>query len=118
MTYKVEGLDKLLRQLKELGPEIIEAAEAGLSEVAGDAKTEMQQRVRVDTGRLRDSIRVRGEGMDLNVGPGDEEKDKALANEFGTRHMPAQPYVLPAAEQARKEMPKVIGEHVRKVLPK
>lgn len=49
--------------------------------------------VRVDTGELRDSIRVIEQLDGFLVGSSNDHADE---NEFGTAHMPAQPFMRPA----------------------
>ena len=115
---RIEGVDRLKRKLSTLGSVMVEAATEGVASSAEDAKREMQERVRVDTGQLRDSIRIEGDGLQLGVGPGEGERDKALANEFGTSHMSAQPYVVPAAEIQRRDFPDVLSEVISKAVRK
>jgi len=116
MPVQMEGLSELLKKLSAMGPAIAEAAEEAVDEIATQTQKEMQDRVRVDTGALRDSIRIEGEGLERRVGPGDEERDKALANEFGTSRMSAQPYVIPANEIARRDFPIVLTDKVSKAV--
>jgi|SRR5690625_3152176 len=116
MTVKIEGMSSLLKKLSAMGPAIVAAAEEAVDESATQTRKEMQDRVRVDTGALRDSIRIEGEGLEKRVGPGDEERDKALANEFGTSKMSAQPYVVPAMEIARRDFPNVLADKLNKAV--
>lgn len=52
----------------------------------------------VDTGELRDSIHREGSGTDARVVVGAAH---GIFVEYGTRNMPAQPYLWPAVERAR-----------------
>lgn len=116
MAHDIEGMGSLLRKLAAMGPVMEAAAIASVDQLATQTKKEMQDRVRVDTGALRDSIKIDGEGLEQRVGPGDEERDKALANEFGTTHMSAQPYVIPANELARRDFPRIVKKEVGKAV--
>lgn len=114
MKFKVRGLDQLRKNARQAAEAIDEASTRAERMVAEDMRDDMKSRVRVDTGELRDSIRIEEAPDGLRVGPGDEQKDKALANEFGTRHMSAQPYVVPAVESARRKFPETITQEVRR----
>src|SRR5690554_903228 len=117
-NVQIEGMDSLLKKLKAMGPSMEAAGVEAVTESAVQAQQDMQDRVRVDTGALRDSIRIEGEGLEQRVGPGDEERDKALANEFGTSRMSAQPYVVPALEAQRRDFPSVLGNKVSEAVTK
>lgn len=113
---KVRGLDKLRTAARKAAENITEASARAERSAAEDMRDDMKSRVRVDTGELRDSIRVEAGGEGLRVGPGDEQGEKALANEFGTRHMSAQPYVVPAMEAARRKFPEKVVQEVKRSL--
>jgi len=94
------SLEKLIKGLKEdMGAEI----EAGTNRLAESARG----RVPVNSGTLKDSIEVREEtGMDfviLAAAP------HARFVEFGTLSRPAQPFLVPAAEEI---FPMVVGNLV------
>lgn len=113
---KVRGLDRLHVKARKAAETIVEATDRAERSAAEELRDDMKSRVRVDTGDLRDSIRVETGAEGLRVGPGDEQKDKALANEFGTRHMSAQPYVVPAMEAIRRKFPEKVVQEVNKSL--
>jgi HK97 gp10 family phage protein len=69
------------------------AGEAGVRAVAEDVATFARQMVPVDTGELRDSIEVTGEGVVAGT-------DHAVYVEFGTFKMTAEPFLRPAADEA------------------
>jgi len=71
--------------------------------VAADVKNKARRNVRVDTGRLRNSIRVDGVGFAVYEVVTDTPH--SLAQEFGRPDLPNYgftPYLRPAAQQAAK----------------
>lgn len=87
MSFELQGLDNLLlafERLAALDPSQALAA-------AGDVLLPVaQQRVRVDTGELRDSLEivVEKDGVSLQT-----DNDHAAANEFGTARLPAKSFM-------------------------
>lgn len=75
----------------------------------------------VDTGFLRSSIRVRFSEDGLAYEVGCREKDYrdqglafyALYQEFGTRFMPAQPFIFPARDTIAPEFRRALGGNVK-----
>lgn len=67
-----------------------------------------RRRVAVDTGELLSKIHVRRSGMgEFMVVAGDRETFYGHLVENGTTHSPAQPFMVPAAEDARSVVPKM-----------
>jgi HK97 gp10 family phage protein len=65
------------------------------------------------TGELRDSIEAKREGVgEYSVGAG---KFYAIFVEFGTVHVPARPFLVPAAEEARGEIQAIAAAALRKL---
>lgn len=113
VRVRVIGEDRILARLRD----IIDAMKSGSANGSRDAaefiKDRAQELVPVDTGRLRDSIRVTEVGpRTFTVGPGDEV-EYAEYVEFGTSRMAAQPYMRPAAELARREFPQRVARRIR-----
>ena len=85
----IEGLDDLLAALDSLqegiDPSVLKPGASLLLEG-------MKRRVAVDTGELRDSLQleVNSDGVTFS-----SDSDHAVANEFGTHTMPAQPFIRP-----------------------
>lgn len=80
--------------LQEFGNQITqEAAEAG----AGGAR----RRAPVDTGRLRDSIKVVKTRNGYAFG---SDLDYAIHQEFGTRWQPGTPFIRPGLDDARRKL--------------
>lgn len=97
----IEGLDDLLKAFAKLtevtsGDDLADAAEPG-AQILLDG---MQQRVAVDTGELHDSLRIEvtthGDSAEVFL---ETDSDHAEANEFGTHHMPAQPFIRPTFDE-------------------
>lgn len=69
-----------------------------LGATARAIETQAKQRVPVDSGALRDSIRAEQQSPGhWQVGAGDNEAWYAGLVEYGTRRTPARPYLTPAA---------------------
>ena len=92
MPAVIAGMDKLIRQLNEVGLAftVDDLAEGAL--VIAEAAENM---VPVDTGFLRSSIFVREAGNNVEVG---FSAEYASYVEFGTYKMVAQPYLRPAID--------------------
>jgi len=84
---------------------------------------EMQAGVAVDRGSLRDSIRkerVSGKTIMVRAGGTPETMhargsytfDEALAVEYGTTKMPAQPFFWPVVDRAREKIERDVGVEV------
>lgn len=106
ISIKVEGIKELQAAFKALDLDIQTILSQAVSQGAAVVERDAKQRVRVKTGRLRNSIRemehkttsTRVEsqiGTDVEYGP---------ANEFGSRHMSAQPFLRPALDENQDEI--------------
>lgn len=113
-TY-VTGTDRLKSQLIAMAERMVKAAAQAERDGAEDVQEDMRAFVPVDSGRLRDSIRVEEAGSGLNVGPGDEV-DYAMYVEYGTSEIAAQPYAGPAADRARSAFVGTVRDTVKKVI--
>jgi len=129
MTVKVEGVDKLMKQLMKyndsVAKETVDTINRGMLEVANEAK----RRAPVDFGRLRSSISLTKATASDPTGVTFVGVDYAPFVEFGTKSrtevpqgleeyasqfrtsadgatggVPAQPYLFPAFEQERPKM--------------
>lgn len=93
-------------------PEIIRDAERkatlAVQKTAADIEAESKVRSRVDTGQMRDGWETEHQG------PFESEVrnsvEHTLPNEFGTRHMGAQPMVIPAVEHAREPFKRAMAQ--------
>lgn len=66
---------------------------------------EWRNRVEVDTGAYRDSIRVTSDGASSNV-------EHSIYNEYGTAHMAPQPALVPAINSLIKPAARDLGNQV------
>ena len=78
-------------------------AKAGLviAKAAHDIEAQAKTRAPVDTGLLKNSIRAEGDGTSWQVV---SPVAYSVYQEFGTRHTPARPYMLPALELVRPSL--------------
>lgn len=92
-NYNGHGLEQAIRNLTERADQVVQ-------KVAHDIEGGAKQRAPVDTGHLRNSIQAQRTGdaeAEVTVGA-----EYAGYVEYGTRHMAAQPYLTPAAEEQRE----------------
>ena len=95
------GMRKLAKKLAGI-PSRLEAGMAeALSASAARAAGAARQNVPVDTGQLRGSISHSGTGLSARVLAA---APHAGFVEYGTRHAPPRPIMLPAARDARGEL--------------
>lgn len=121
VRMRIEGVEKVKRNFMALTEGMNPAAARVLKDVAEDVKKEAKELVPVDTGALRDSIRlivtaktagnitrvgVRAGGFEINPKTG-KLVDYAIPVEFGTSRQTPQPYLIPAAQ--RKAVPIMRG---------
>jgi HK97 gp10 family phage protein len=73
-------------------------AAAATEKAAHDMVAIAQQRARVDTGNMKNSINAQGSGTEWSV---HSPAEYSVFNEYGTSRMGAQPFMGPAAEQVK-----------------
>lgn len=117
IRVQVEGGDRLRRRLEDLEPELIEACKDAIAASAEQVQRETAASVRVDSGRLRRTVRIRygAGGLIAQVGWFDADSYYAVFHEFGTSSIPAQPALQPALEGERNELPDRIRTEIRRV---
>ena len=91
-----------------------QAVEATLLKIAEQAIEIAKSIVPVDTGRLRDSIRILEQGQNYVVIGSDVEY--AIAIEFGTYKMAAQPYLGPAGDAVVSQFQEVFAPEFNTLL--
>lgn len=99
VSISIQVKSNRLRELATKAPRV--AADVIRATVA-DIEADARQRVPVDTGALRDSIKgrvINQQSGEVTAGGGDV--DYAGYVEYGTVKMAAQPYMHPAADAAR-----------------
>ncbi len=118
ITIKVDGISELQAKFKNLNNELQTALSQAVSAGAAVVERSAKEKVRVDTGRLRNSIREMQKfessgkvesqvGTDVEYGP---------ANEFGTPRMQAQPYLRPAVDENTAEIEAAIEAKIKAIL--
>jgi HK97 gp10 family phage protein len=115
---EVIGLERLERRTAEVLEGLKQAARAEV-ENAGSAMTaDVRRNVRVDSGNLRSSVKPTYDKNDLRVSVGWRDQDDlyAVFHERGTRHVPANPTLLPALHRAGQEFVDRLREEVRRRL--
>lgn len=103
-TYLVlDGQEELRKALKSLNIEAIREAKPALADGASEIESGAKARVRVLSGKTRDSITTKffDSGLTVNVGSG---YFNARFEEFGTQHKSAKPFLFPAFESARSSI--------------
>ena len=71
---------------------------SAVRKAAFDIEAQAKSRAPVDTGNLRNSINANGHGAEYRV---DSPAAYSIFQEFGTRHQPGTPYMVPAAEHVK-----------------
>jgi len=118
-TVTVDGLAELRRRLAEVPEEVADAAREAVDEGAEAIREEVERTVRVNTGRARNTIRVRHvgtTGLSADVGWFDPDLYYMRFNEFGTEKITADPVLTRAAEAERVRFPRRVGEEIRREL--
>lgn len=90
-------LEKLINNAPKIEQEIV-------AEVGEQAHVKARDLVPVDTGALRESITLKVEESEATIS---SSLEYAAPVEYGTSRQAAQPYMRPAAEEARKQLPKI-----------
>jgi HK97 gp10 family phage protein len=109
MTVNTAGMDRIRAGLPE-------AIETGIERGANLIADVARQLSPVDTGALRDSIRVEGgdDALSRKVIAGGDGVDYAAFVEYGTSVSPAQPYMTPAKEAI--DVQAEVAAEIRKLL--
>ena len=142
ITIKLEGLDKVLKNLKEEGDDIKKMVDFAMAANTEAMATEAKNRAPVDTGRLRASItsnKIRNYSYELvaqtkyapylEFGTGKyaatyvgglEKEWQILAKQFyvnGQGRIPAQPYFYPSVKRITpilfKDVENILDRNVR-----
>lgn len=87
---------KVDSKIPHLTAQARQRAESFVAKAAADIEAQAKARAPVDTGLLKNSINERQEGDLRHVV--ESPVHYSVYQEFGTRKMPAQPYMVPAVE--------------------
>jgi len=107
-SFKIEGVDELKRQLKRLDTKVrTSIVRSGLREGAKVVKQAAEDKAPVDSGFLRDHIKIktkkRGDNITAIVGfAGDAYYGRFI--ELGTKHMAAKPFLRPAIDENQRKI--------------
>ena len=104
------GYDDLLKLSADLGKasyEVTRKAQLVVAKTAHDIEADAKSFAPVDTGMLRNSIgtTISNGGLSAEIGP---TVHYAPYLEYGTRRMPPQPYMGPAAERRAEAFVKAV----------
>jgi HK97 gp10 family phage protein len=110
----ITGVAEAIASITKLRAKIPDACEEGLTQIANVIIKEAQRIVPVDTGRLRDSIKVFS--TSATEVKGGTEVFYAGFVEFGTARQRSQPYMRPAIDKGKKEGPKLLLASLRKLM--
>lgn len=118
ITMQVDSrrLQLVHRQLKLLPDRITEGAQEAVKESGEAIRHQVSDTVRVDTGRLKERVRVRligALGLTADVGWFDHDTYYAQFQEFGTSRISADPVLTRAGEMEQREFPKRLTRHVK-----
>ena len=87
---------KVSSRIPQLSAAVKQKAEAAVAKAAADIEAQAKARAPVDIGLLKNSINEREEGDLRHIV--ESPVHYSIYQEFGTRKMAAQPYMVPAVE--------------------
>lgn len=118
VTVTISGMNRLAGRLEELPAELIDACKAAIRASAEAVREDTRAAVRVNTGRLRDTVAIEyeDEGLTARVGWHDPQSYYAAFHEHGTRRMPAKPALGPALEAERPKLRDRVSGEVRRAV--
>jgi len=120
----LEGVNELIAQLEAMGKNVSKVENIALKAAAQPVAEDMRSLVHVSDishKHIRDNIEISGvkkgdAGKYVTVGPGKETAWRAKFLEFGTKNMPAAPFVQPAGEKNADNVSRIIGEKLKEGL--
>lgn len=113
MKVRVEGVKEAQQAIDEAGERIAAALQIVADAAAEAVLDDARRTVPVDRGNLRDALIKTGDAGDYEVRVFTPEARYGHYVEFGTSKQPAQPFMGPAAERERKNMPKRVESAVK-----
>jgi len=114
LPVRFEGLVSFNAYLGGLRDKVDTAARDAHRRVAERIADEMRSMVPVDSGALRDTIRVEVDDDEVMVAVGNEETDYAVYVEYGTRNRAATPFVMPAISRVAASLEETMAAEVRR----
>ncbi len=117
-SFNIEGVDELKRQLKRLDTKVrTSIVRSGLREGAKVAKQAAEAKAPVDSGFLRDNIKIktrkRGDKITAIVGFA-EDAYYGRFIELGTKHMSAKPFLRPALDENQRQIVDAVKARMKK----
>jgi len=121
LTVNVRGMDELLRRLEEALDGMERGAKRAVADEVRDMADDMREGAPVGSAQagtrgdppLSDSVVEHVDGLTGRAGPTAPHTPHV---EHGTKSHPAQPFVGPAAERARRRFPERVADEIRKEL--
>ncbi|MFK7695402.1 HK97-gp10 family putative phage morphogenesis protein [Paenibacillus sp. HJGM_3] len=100
IKLKLIGVDEMLGTFSRFDKETRQAVRKVVKTSATRIRKAAQTRIRVDTGKMKKTIRVKysSDGLSAEIGP---NSPFAHLVEFGTTHSPAYPFMTPTAEEQK-----------------
>lgn len=120
---KLEGVEQMLESIRsKLSSGVMRVENQGLraaGEILADAQREKVKRSDIEHTHIQDDIKVsnvrRGDGIRyITVGPGKKTAWRARFLEDGTRNMPAQPFIYPAAHENKALIAQLLASYYRR----
>lgn len=99
---------KLTSRLGEIAKQADRRTQDAVDDALRSIQAGARARARVRTGRMRAGIQARSTRQHEGVVEG--KAPYTIYNEYGTRNMPAQPMLTPAAEAAREPFQQAVRE--------
>ena len=108
------GLPQAIAALTKFKTKLPDILQEGMTALAELIIKEAQRIVPVDTGRLKDSIKIMSASATEVKGGTDVEYAGFV--EFGTSRQRSQPYMRPAIDKAKKDGPRLVVASIKKML--
>lgn len=123
-TIKIRGGEELAAALEALGPAMEKKIlRSAMREAAKPILDDAKRRAPVLTGQLRKSLKIRAikrnnkgqVGVVISTAKGFFKGDEFYGafHEFGTKKMPARPFIRPAFEANKAQSIRIVGEAVK-----
>jgi HK97 gp10 family phage protein len=121
ITVKVEGLDKIIKELQKLSDKGEKAIYEYVQESAEEVKDEAKKLVTVDRGNLKNNIiskLIHNDSIGVVFVVGAKYPKAAYAHiiEFGSRFQRPQPFLRPAADKFKNKALGIASRKLKKAL--
>jgi HK97 gp10 family phage protein len=116
MRVESRTLQRVHKRLDLLPDRITEGSKEAVQESGEAIREQVERTVRVNTGRLKERIRVRlvgTKGLTADVGWFDKDTYYAQYQEFGTSKITADPVLTRAGVEEEARFPKRLREHIQ-----